>query len=1005
MSLFQKSVLNKYLKGVDEKQVNEAWERFKSHFHNLAIQENIRSSKEEQHQGEFLIDLFVKVLGYVNHPHENYNLIREQKNVKDLKTADGAIIKDGKVIAVIELKGTGTTNLGNIETQAFGYKNNQPDAVYVITSNFEKLRFYIDNVVYFEDFNLFKLTKEEFNLLWLCLSKESIFNGIPKQIKNESLTEEANVTKKLYKDYSLFKQTLFKDIINNNRKHDKLLLFKKTQKLLDRFLFIFFAEDKGLLPPNSVSKILNQWDKLKELDAYQPLYNRFKLYFGYLNSGHKGKQHDIFAYNGGLFVPDEFLDNLIITDNLLYTHCRVLSHYDYDTEVDTNILGHIFEHSLNELDEVAAVSQGSSLDKTKTKRKKDGIFYTPRYITKYIVENTVGELCNRKKMEFGLDNDALISIDTKKYRKMYQGKIQEYRNWLLGLTICDPACGSGAFLNQALEFLVKEHRLIDDMTAMLFGDSLVMTDNVTEILENNIFGVDINEESVEIARLSLWLRTAKVGRKLNDLSSNIKCGDSLISDPLVAGNLAFDWQKEFPQVFENGGFDIIIGNPPYVGIEDIEWATRRYYETVFISAKGRFDLYSLFIERSLSIRKPNSLFGFIIPAKFLNNKQFSTTRQLISSKNNIDIVLVDDKVFEEASVNSVIIFSFPQTGNGRYRAYKINNKDLKLISESTMGDILNSRESVFRIEISEILDLLIRKIEVDTIKVKDIAEVKDGIVAGGIKDILFMEKKIDDDSKKLYFGKNISKYYLANTEIWVNYKPEEMMKEEVRRQGDKRAGLWMRDKKIFEREKIIYRKVGKEIIATFAEKGIFYEQTVHSCFIKDERFSIKYILALFNSKLFKFYYRKKNSQGGDIFPQVRISSVENLPIKITSQGMQNRIIENAKTMLVLNKSLYEEQVSFFNTIKEEKHIQRIPSSLNSIDEISFEQFKNVLKAVKVEFKLGDDNNQWRDYFKTTVEKISQIKVEIKKVDKQIDQLVYELYELTPEEIVIVEGRS
>lgn len=256
MTIFQKSVQKKYLKGLDEKEVNEAWERFKNHFHNLAIQENIRRSKEEQHQGEFLIDLFVKVLGYVNYPHESYNLIREQKNIKDAKTADGAIVKDGKVIAVIELKGTDTTDLGKIEDQAFGYKNNQPDAVYVITSNFEKLRFYIDNSVDFEDFNLFQLSKDEFYLLWLCLSKDSIFKGIPKQIKNESLAEEENITNKLYKDYSAFRRDIFNDIVKNNPQYDKLTLFNKTQKLLDRFLFILFAEDRLLLPPNLTRTII-----------------------------------------------------------------------------------------------------------------------------------------------------------------------------------------------------------------------------------------------------------------------------------------------------------------------------------------------------------------------------------------------------------------------------------------------------------------------------------------------------------------------------------------------------------------------------------------------------------------------------------------------------------------------------------------------------------------------------------------------------------------------------
>jgi len=139
MSLFQASVINKYLKTLDKQVLQAAYTRFKAHFHNATIQENIRNSKEEQYQGEFLIDLFVNVLGYVKNPTPNYNLTTEYKNVKDSKKADGAIVIGNVVKAVIELKGTNTTDLGNVEAQAFGYKNNQPQCVYVITSNFEKV--------------------------------------------------------------------------------------------------------------------------------------------------------------------------------------------------------------------------------------------------------------------------------------------------------------------------------------------------------------------------------------------------------------------------------------------------------------------------------------------------------------------------------------------------------------------------------------------------------------------------------------------------------------------------------------------------------------------------------------------------------------------------------------------------------------------------------------------------------------------------------------------------
>ena len=301
MPLFQNSVVAKYLKKQDKTHLTKQWNDFKNHFHNPTIQENIRNSKEEQYQEGFLRDLFVKILGYSLNPDTNFNLTTEYKNVKDSKKADGAILVDDKVKAVIELKGTNTTDLGKIETQAFGYKNNQPDCVYVITSNFEKIRFYIDNAIEHIEFNLFTLTEADFDLLYLCLAFENISKNIAKKIKDESVSEEDVITKKLYKDYSLFKRELHQNLVQLNPEFDPLDLFKKSQKLLDRFLFLFFGEDRHLLPPNSVRLILAQWKQLQELDEYTPLYDRFKKYFGYLNTGYKGKQYDVYAYNGGLF--------------------------------------------------------------------------------------------------------------------------------------------------------------------------------------------------------------------------------------------------------------------------------------------------------------------------------------------------------------------------------------------------------------------------------------------------------------------------------------------------------------------------------------------------------------------------------------------------------------------------------------------------------------------------------------------------------------------------------
>lgn len=570
MALFQNSVLKKYLKQQDSEAVAKAYKKFIKYFHDPKIQHNIRSSKEEEYQGIFLTELFSKILGYTMKPLDNFNLVAEYKNEKNSRKADGAILKDNEAIGVIELKGTNTKDLEKVRQQAFDYKANQTGCVYVITSNFEKIRFYINNAVEFEEFDLFTLNQERFELLYLCLAKDNLLSNIPLQIKESSVQEEEAITKQFYKDYSTFKRELFRDLVKQNmnnevfrseldtedteraNKNIKQHLFKKSQKLIDRFLFVFFAEDRGLLPPNSTVQILEQWNRLKDDDAYFPLYHRYKLYFNYLDQGRAGtaKKAEIFAYNGGLFKPDAVLDSLVISDDLLYTYTNVLQSYDFESQVDVNILGHIFENSLNEIESVNAEIEGTDFDKQKTKRKKDGVFYTPKYITKYIVDNTVGKLCTEKKAELGIIAEEFHAKRQKETKKKLLANLEAYREWLLQLTICDPACGSGAFLNQALDFLIKEHSYIDELQTNLLGGGFVFPNIENTVLENNIFGVDLNEESVEIAKLSLWLRTAQPRRKLNSLNNNIKCGNSLISDPKVAGDKAFNWQEEFPKVFK-----------------------------------------------------------------------------------------------------------------------------------------------------------------------------------------------------------------------------------------------------------------------------------------------------------------------------------------------------------------------------------------------------------------------------------------------------------------------
>lgn len=705
MALFQTSVLKTYLAQQDNSVVERAYKKYTKYFHNATIQENIKNSKEEQYQAKFLDELFVNVLGYTLNPKPNFNITTEFKNQKGAGKADGAILKETKAIGVIELKGTNTKDLESIRKQAFDYKANQKGCVYVITSNFEKLRFYINDATEFLEFNLFQLAPEEFALMHLCLQKDNILNNLPLTIKEASLVEEDKITKQFYNDYSVFKRELFRDLVKRNakrlkqnviasearqsleennanenkalEKNVKLSLFKKSQKLIDRFLFIFFAEDRDLLPPNSTIQILDKWKADIDFGDERPLYNLFKQYFHFLDEGRKGttSRAEIYAYNGGLFKPDAILDSLEIDDDLLYKHTYKLAKYDFSSQVDVNILGHIFENSLNEIESVNAEIEGGEFDKQKSKRKKDGVFYTPKYITKYIVENTVGKLCQEKKDQLGFKEEAYFEIKKGTHqntKKQLLEVLDNYRAWLLQITICDPACGSGAFLNQALDFLIKEHRYIDELKAKVLGGGLILSDIENTILENNIYGVDLNEESVEIAKLSLWLRTAQPRRKLNDLSSNIKCGNSLIDSKTVAGDKAFNWHQEFPQIFDKGGFDVIIGNPPYVRVQFLEHTQIDWFKKNKKVAHKRIDISLMFFELASAILRENGLVSFITSNQFLTTEYGRNCRKLLLKEFKIErlIDFADLPVFEGA-LTYVSIFTLRNSKPTNFNLFNV----------------------------------------------------------------------------------------------------------------------------------------------------------------------------------------------------------------------------------------------------------------------------------------------------------------------------------------------
>lgn len=1022
MQIFQKSVIQKHLKSLDQEKVEKAFQTFRQNYNPSKI-EQIKTLKEEEYQDGFLREIFVDVLGYTLRPDENFNLQREFKNQTDGKKADGAILKDENAIAVIELKSTKTKDLTKITQQAFNYKNNQPECKYIITSNFQKLRFYIDYSTEFEEFDLFFLDRERFELLYLILHKESIFSNLPIKLKKETQFHEKEISEELYNDYSHFKSKLFNNLVANHPDDDKLLLFKKSQKLLDRFLFILFAEDSGLLPPNSISRVIKRFDILKEEDAYKPLYEIFKQYFGYMNIGRPGKKEsdNIPAYNGGLFYEDLLLDNLIIDDEVLIDDLKKLSTYDFNTEVDVNILGHIFEHSLNEIEEVTAEIEGTVSDQKRTKRKKDGVFYTPKYITTYIVANTVGRLCIDKRKELDIEeiefDDSFLKKDgtlAVKGKKLFK-TLSEYKNWLTELKIVDPACGSGAFLNQALNFLIEEHEKIDDIIADLTKSPLRLFDTDKNILENNLFGVDINEESVEIAQLSLWLRTAKKDRKLSKLNNNIKCGNSLLSSE-------FNWNKEFPEIMENGGFDVVIGNPPYIK----EYTNRQAFDGLHEHPcyQGKMDLWYFFGALALDIvKKDYGLIGYIAPNNWITNSGASNFRNIVLTKGKVTefIDFGDFKVFDSAGIQTMIYIMKRSDSNENYNFNfskvvnsKIKHEDAQLFLERAKDNRfeyfkanLDQKEN-FDKPINFVnaeLTVIIDKIRAKQNFIFDKKEIAQGIVApqdflnkknqtilgdefevgDGIFNLSQTEYEnlnLTSEEKKLvkpfFTTTELGRFYgTSKNRLWVIYTdssfkyPEKIERypnlkehldkyQEVITSSNKPYGLHRaREENFFNGEKIISLRKCARPTFTFTDFDCYVSQTYFS--IQTERLNQKYLTGLLNSNLIAFWLKYQGKMQGDLY-QVDKAPLMDLPIINPPNEVQEQIAELVATII--------------------SHKQK---------QLDYQELWDKAKA---------ENNFDREIQLTN--QLEQIETELQQAESKINSIIYRLYEIEPIEIATIE---
>lgn len=569
---------------------------------------------------------------------------------------------------------------------------------YMADSEFGVCTNYRDFILIIRDKGISKYHKFDFETIRADESKLKEFIGIfsKKQIEInfvadlhfKSYDEEKEFTENFYKLFHETRLMLIKEFQECGSEKSRAIYL--TTIFLNRLIFMFFVEDMKFISNRRLfrERILGVLEPDQITEHTKKVYDEIKDLFKAFDEG--SPMLGVFGFNGGLF-SDKFPEDIRFGDlhnkkffldvmqrsaikgtdtidertgqvvskypdlNPIIYNLLIMESFDFNTEVNVNILGHIFEQSISDIEEL----QG----KDDFKRKKEGVYYTPEYITDYICRNTIIPYLSKSNRV--LESHELV--------EEYSDDIEVLEQKFRDVKILDPACGSGAFLIKAVDVLLEVHKEIQDYKHVQgryrVGDQFTLTkwneeSEARSIIEANIFGVDVNQQSVEITKLAMFLKTASQTHKLPDLSSNIQSGNSVISDKEITPN-AFEWERQFPAIFgksENGGFDIVIGNPPYVRQESLESKESMQLppdnslglSNFVIPSKS--DLSCYFYYHSLNRLKKEGKIGFIASDSWMSYDYGKTLQQVMLDKSTIHLIMrTEFNVFDDADVRTVTV--------------------------------------------------------------------------------------------------------------------------------------------------------------------------------------------------------------------------------------------------------------------------------------------------------------------------------------------------------------
>ena len=1027
---------------------------------NMITSGRIYEYKETALQAEFQQKLLERVLSYSG-PVGNieYTMETQQKILRgSVDLALGFFSdKNSKIIAPLEVKGANTKNLDAIMPgrakspvqQAWEYATNAPGVEWVMVSNYLELRLYGfgEGTQAFERFDLSALTDPvEYARFQLLLNSQNLVTGKTAKLLAESRREDRDITESLYADYKALRSELIATVREQLPDYDPLRSISVAQTILDRVLFTAFAEDTGLLPDRILEKAFEHADPFNP----HPIWDNFKGLFAAIDRGNH--QLDVPPYNGGLFAQDPVLDAISVPD-LLCERFKNIGAYDFASEVSVTVLGHIFEQSISDVERLQAEARGEILESEKKtgttgRRKRDGVVYTPDYVARFIVKQTLevhlGEIFSEIVTRFAKKGAAVSDYEAIEWKR--KSAEQEawiaYRDRLKTLRIVDPACGSGVFLVMAFDYMKAEMTRVNDKIAKFKGGHVGdLFDPDSEILTQNLFGVDVNAESIEIAKLSLWVRTARKGKRLDSLDANLKVGDSLIEDSNYAYRThGFSWPSAFPEVFAQGGFDIVLGNPPYVRMELLK-SMKPYLEQRFEVVSDRADLYAYFFERGLRLLRPGGRLGYISSNTFFKTGSGAPLRTYLLRESTLEAVIDfgDLQIFEGVTTYPAIL---TMQRRAAPTSHEIEFWKVRSAPELNFQAAWEEAASPYpqaalgsgswELEAPS-LRALRDKIRTGRKTLKEIygsplRGVVSGLNAAFVIDTATKERLCAQDPrsaellKPFLEGKDLRRWRAEPRGLWLIYIPKNRIeiddypairdwllpfKDKLERRATKQKWFELQQAQEayvphFAAPKIAYIDVCNRGPFSIEESGFYQQGTTFLIPSSDLA-----LLGILNSKVAWFFfagittffrggYLRMQSQFLEIFPIPGLSDEIRLVLE-TAVALTQKI---AKQRYKLQTALTRRIPDLCPPGRDPKLTTRLREWWTLPDFATFRA--EVKKAFKADIPLSD-RSAWEDWITRDRAEIARLSAEIQQAETEIDRIVYSLFDLTADEIDLLEA--